>query len=130
MWPTRGLAVWPALAVAGGAAAAFFVAARTLADTPLSAVWGGTVWVFLLAAIIALPAGMGWQARRGVSRAQSHGQPTMGLALMVWLCTLPFVFLLVKPQLGWRAAALAGLLMLAGIMALCWSVCAWRRRPS
>jgi hypothetical protein len=53
--------------------------------------------------------------------------PSMGLALMVWACTLPFVFVLMVPWLGTRAAITTSLALLAGLVFVCWAVCAWDR---
>ena len=57
----------------------------------------------------------------------------MGLTLCVWLCTLPFVFLLIVPWLGVRAAVVMALALLAVIAAACWVLCSGsrvRRGPS
>lgn len=48
----------------------------------------------------------------------------MALALCVGLCTLPFVFLLVAPRFGFRAALGTALVVVAGLALLCWAVCA------
>lgn len=53
---------------------------------------------------------------------------TMTLALAVWLCTLPFVFILMVPWLGTQAAITTALVLLAGIAVVCWALCAWDRR--
>ncbi len=52
----------------------------------------------------------------------------MAMALAVWLCTLPFVFLLVVPWLGLRAAVTTAGALLAGIVAVCWVTCSWTGR--
>jgi hypothetical protein len=48
----------------------------------------------------------------------------MGLALCVWLCTLPFVFLLVAPWLGARVALVTALVLLMVIGVACRALCA------
>lgn len=52
---------------------------------------------------------------------------SMGLAVAVWVCTLPFVFLLMVPWRGVRAAVVTALIILGGVIAVCWSVCGWER---
>ena len=47
----------------------------------------------------------------------------MPLALAVWICTLPFVFLLVGPWLGIRAAITTALVLLIVMLAVCWVLC-------
>ncbi len=47
----------------------------------------------------------------------------MVLALVVWLCALPFVLLLVMPLLGFRATAGVALALLLGITLVCWALC-------
>ncbi len=57
----------------------------------------------------------------------------MALALCVWLCTLPFVFLLIAPWLGARIAVVTALVLLVVIGVACWALCAGshvRRDPS
>ena len=54
---------------------------------------------------------------------------TMILALVVWLCALPFVFLLVMPLLGFRAALGVALALLLGIALVCWALCSVGRSP-
>lgn len=44
--------------------------------------------------------------------------------MCVWLCTLPFVFLLVAPRLGARVAIVTALALLVVIGAACWVLCA------
>lgn len=53
-----------------------------------------------------------------------------GLALCVWLCTLPVVFLLIAPWLGVRVAAVAALVLLVVIAIACRALCAGSPRPS
>lgn len=46
------------------------------------------------------------------------------IAVAVWACTLPFVFLLIVPWLGLRAAVTTALALLVGISLVCWVLCA------
>ena len=62
-----------------------------------------------------------------VAGTKRHADQTpMALTLGVWLCTLPFVFLLIGPLLGWQA----GLFVAGGVLAIlsliCWTLCALR----
>ncbi len=50
----------------------------------------------------------------------------MALAVAVWVCTLPFVFLLMMPWRGVLAAVTAAFVLLGGVTAVCWAVCNWR----
>lgn len=57
----------PALAYTGlslAAALAFMALARWVGEAPPLAVWGGTVWVFVLSMIISMPLVTGWIKRR------------------------------------------------------------------
>ncbi|MBI2217704.1 MAG: hypothetical protein HYU51_10435 [Candidatus Rokubacteria bacterium] len=58
---------------------------------------------------------------------RQDGLPSMALAVAVWVCTLPFVFVLMVPWLGTRAAITTALALLAGLVVVCWGVCAWDR---
>lgn len=57
--------------------------------------------------------------RTGGNRSGS----AMPLALAVWLCTLPFVFLLVGPWFGLRTAITTALVLLVVIAIVCWALC-------
>ncbi len=59
-----------------------------------------------------------------VTRACAAARSPMTLAVAVWLCTLPFVFLLLVPWRGARAAVTGAVLLLVGITAVCWTLCA------
>ena len=53
----------PAVGYTGLSAAsalAFLALARWMAEAPSLAVWGGTVWVFVLSMIISMPLVTGW----------------------------------------------------------------------
>jgi hypothetical protein len=57
----------------------------------------------------------------------------LGLGLCVWLCVTPFVFLLVAPWAGLRAAVVLALALLPVIALACRKLCAGShvpRRPS
>jgi len=51
----------------------------------------------------------------------------MALALCVWPCTLPIVFLLIAPWLGVRIAVVTAVALLVVIAAACWALC-WGSR--
>jgi len=53
----------------------------------------------------------------------------MGLTLCVWLCTLPFVFLLIVPWFGVRAAVVMALALLPVIAVACRKLCSGSRVP-
>ena len=77
--------------------------------------------------IVTLPLLTALRGRRGPTRADGHS--SMTLALAVWACTLPFVFLLIVPRLGVQAAVITALALLVAIALVCWTVCAWSRTP-
>lgn len=47
----------------------------------------------------------------------------MGIALVVWLCTLPFVSLLFTPVFGISATIALAFVLLVVLLALCWGRC-------
>jgi hypothetical protein len=49
--------------------------------------------------------------------------PTMSLALMVWLCSIPFVFLLLAPFFGWKVAGVTALGLLVALIVACFGIC-------
>ncbi len=53
----------------------------------------------------------------------------MLIAACVSLCALPFVFLLITPWLGFRAALGTALALVVSIAVLCWLFCAAARLP-
>lgn len=53
----------------------------------------------------------------------ADGPSAIILALVVWLCALPFVLLLAAPPLGLRAALGVALGLLLGIALVCWALC-------
>lgn len=116
-----------AAALSLGAAAAFFALARWAGEAPPPAIWGGSVWVFLLSMIVTLPLLTALRGRREEGRTRADGRSSMTLALAVWACTLPFVLLLIVPRLGVQAAVITALALLAAIAIVCWTVCAWGR---
>jgi len=54
---------------------------------------------------------------------QMPGLDTMGLVLAVWICTLPFVGLLVAPIFGAQTAITVAIASLIGMLILCWGRC-------
>ena len=53
---------------------------------------------------------------------QPHGDGMM-LALALWLCVSPFVFLVAAGLLGWQAGLAAVALLFFVTLILCWVVC-------
>ena len=53
----------------------------------------------------------------------------MGLALCVWLCTLPFVFLLILPWFGARVAIVTAVVLLPVIAVACSTLCSGSHVP-
>lgn len=51
---------------------------------------------------------------------------TMVLTLAVWLCTLFAIGLFVVPLVGLKIASVAALGLLVVLLAVCWSICAYR----
>jgi hypothetical protein len=50
----------------------------------------------------------------------------MLLSIVIWLCTLPFIALIVAPAWGVKMAGLFSLGVLVTILAVCWSLCGWK----
>ncbi len=48
---------------------------------------------------------------------------TMLLALVIWLCIVPFVLALTLPFFGWQGGLTAAVITLFIALALCWGVC-------
>ena len=67
-------------------------------------------------------------APQRAGRRRSDWLP-MGLSICVWLCTLPFVVLLIAPRLGVRAAIVTALVLLVVIAVACWALCAGSGMP-
>ncbi|OGF53346.1 MAG: hypothetical protein A2Z21_07865 [Candidatus Fraserbacteria bacterium RBG_16_55_9] len=53
---------------------------------------------------------------------------TMALTLLVWLCTLPVIFLVVTPLWNWKVAGLAALALLMILLPVCWAICSFRNQ--
>ena len=53
--------------------------------------------------------------------------PRMTVALAVWACTLPFVFLVSVPRVGVSTSLVVALLLLVGISLVCSALCVSRR---
>ena len=51
---------------------------------------------------------------------------TLLLALVSWVCSVPFLLLLAVPFLGWKAGGVLALAWLGLVVAACFAVCAWR----
>lgn len=73
--------------------------------------------------------------------AKSDHWTTMGLTLLVWLCTLPLLALLVLPFFGWQVAGLVALGLLLILLPVsgpsvridirrsqCGAICYWQCR--
>ena len=56
-------------------AVAFHAAARWIGGAPPLAVWGGTVWVLILALIVSTPLITGWVRRSSSERDNGGGSP-------------------------------------------------------
>jgi hypothetical protein len=50
----------------------------------------------------------------------------MLLSIVIWLCTLPFIALIIAPVWGIKMALLFSLIVLVTILAVCWSLCGWK----
>lgn len=53
----------------------------------------------------------------------SSGFDTMGLLLAVWICTLPFIGLLIAPLFGVQTAATIAVALLIVMLIICWGSC-------
>lgn len=51
------------------------------------------------------------------------GFDTMASVLMVWICTLPFIGLMVVPVLGPSVGASIAVGLLVALLLICWSLC-------
>ncbi len=49
----------------------------------------------------------------------------MALATLIWMCTLPFVGLLIFPIFGLKISLLFAAGLLIAIHAICWGICSW-----
>ena len=50
----------------------------------------------------------------------------MELSVAVWVCTVPFVFLVLGPWLGFKAVLVIALAWAAVMAAVCWTICTTR----
>jgi hypothetical protein len=50
----------------------------------------------------------------------------MGLAITIWMCTLPLVGLLVVPFFGLKAGLVAAAALFIAAMIICWGICGWK----
>lgn len=55
--------------------------------------------------------------------AHQDARSMMLLTLVVWLCSLPVVFLVVTPWLSWQSAGLVALGLLLLLLPVCWAIC-------
>lgn len=54
---------------------------------------------------------------------------TMFMALMVWLCVVPFVLLFTLPFFGWEGGLTAALITFLILLAMCWGICVFPKIP-
>lgn len=65
LWKSRLLwSAWGYTGLSVALALTFFTLARLAGEAPPPAVWGGTVWVFILSMIISMPLTTAWAKRR------------------------------------------------------------------
>ncbi|MBI2217687.1 MAG: hypothetical protein HYU51_10350 [Candidatus Rokubacteria bacterium] len=71
---------------------------------------------------------VGWPRARGLGgrRGARRDRSFTAVAVAVWIGTLPFVFLLVTPLHGVRAAVITAVAMLIGLVVVCWAIWAWQ----
>lgn len=50
----------------------------------------------------------------------------MALALLIWLCTLPLIFIFATPFLGWQIAGSIALGLLIILLPICWIICIFK----
>lgn len=50
----------------------------------------------------------------------------MGLAIMLWLCSLLPVALIIAPLFGLKVAGVVALALFLAAMAICWLLCGWQ----
>jgi hypothetical protein len=69
---------------------------------------------------------MSWQIRNILN---GFHDTTMFMALMLWLCVVPFVLLFTLPFFGWQGAFLAALITFLIALAACWGICLFPKIP-
>ena len=67
---------------------------------------------------------------RGPEAKPLPDRAPMALTLAVWLCTVPFVLLLLGPLFGLKVAALAAAGLLVALAMICSGVCATKAGTS
>ena len=67
---------------------------------------------------------------RGPEAQPLPDRAPMALTLAVWLCTVPFVLLLLGPLFGLKVAALAAAGLLVALAMICSGVCATKAGTS
>lgn len=51
---------------------------------------------------------------------------TMGLSFLIWLCSLPLIWLIVSPRFGLKTAGTVAAVLLLVLTAICWFLCGWK----
>jgi len=51
----------------------------------------------------------------------------MGMAVLLWVCTLPLVVILILPFFGVQVAIWTAVGLLAAALIVCWTICAGPR---
>lgn len=57
------------------------------------------------------------------TRGKKDIETPMSMALGIWLCWLPIIFLIVLPFLGWKAAGVGAIALLGLLLVICFSIC-------
>jgi hypothetical protein len=58
-----------------------------------------------------------------MQQPQGFWETTLGMTLMLWLCTLPFVVLIVLPLWGGPIALVSAAVLLVAMLGICWVLC-------
>jgi hypothetical protein len=122
-------AVW-SLAFALGTALTFFALARWAGEAPLTGVVGGTAWVFILSLIVAMPLMAAWARQLETRPTPRVDRTPMTLSVGVWLCTVPFLVLVLGPWLGFTTTLLVAGVWMVAVALLCWMVCVTHREST
>ena len=68
-----------------------------------------------------------FKKRIGVNESATKGKrdvsSPMSLAVCVWFCCLPLVFIVVAPFFGWKVAGTVALVMFGILVLLCFRIC-------
>ena len=122
-------AVW-SVAFALGTALIFFALARWAGEAPLTGVVGGAVWVFILSLIVAMPLMAAWARRLETRPTPRVDQSPMMVSVGVWLCTVPFLFLVLGPWLKFTTTLLVAGVWMVAVAVMCWMVCVTHREST